>query len=326
VLDWVASAPLPRADGVARPTATPAQKLERKVRRAAASLGLNEAITWSFISEAEAAAVGGGDWTLENPISEDMKVMRPSLLPGLLSAVQRNLDRGAASVRLFELGRRYLAEGEHPTLVLVLAGERSLSQWQTGKAQTFDAFDAKAAVLELLRVAGAPVDSLQVLGEAGEVYHPGQSATLRLGPKNVVASFGMVHPATLKAFDIDVPVAVAGIHLDAIPAKKGAATFARPAYAPPALQAVTRDFAFLVPLDLAAGDLVRTLKNADKANVVAVRLFDDFRGAGVPEGQKSLALEVTLQPDEKSYDEAELKAIAERITSAATKLGAILRG
>ena len=324
-LDNIASTPLPRADGVARPTATPEQQLERRLRRAAAGLGLHEAITWSFLSEREADAVGGGSWVLQNPISEDMKVMRPSLLPGLLSAVQRNLDRGASTVRLFEIGRRYLADGEHPTLVLVLAGDKAPRSWQSGKAQGFDAFDAKAMCLELLREAGAPVDNLMVMGDAGAVYHPGQSATLRLGPKTQLASFGMVHPATLKAFDIDVPVAVAAIHIDAIPAKKSAA-FARSAYAPPALQAVTRDFAFLVDADLPAGDLVRVIKGADKANIVAVRLFDDFRGQGVPEGQKSLAVEVTLQPGEKSYDEAELKAVAERITAAAAKLGAVLRG
>ena len=324
-LDNIASTPLPRADGVARPTATPEQQLERRLRRAAAGLGLHEAITWSFLSEREADAVGGGSWVLQNPISEDMKVMRPSLLPGLLSAVQRNLDRGASTVRLFEIGRRYLADGEHPTLVLVLAGDKAPRSWQSGKAQGFDAFDAKAMCLELLREAGAPVDNLMVMGDAGAVYHPGQSATLRLGPKTQLASFGMVHPATLKAFDIDVPVAVAAIHIDAIPAKKSAA-FARSAYAPPALQAVTRDFAFLVDTDLPAGDLVRVIKGADKANIVGVRLFDDFRGQGVPEGQKSLAVEVTLQPGEKSYDEAELKAVAERITAAAAKLGAVLRG
>jgi phenylalanyl-tRNA synthetase beta chain len=324
-LDNIESVPLPRADGVARPTATPEQALERRLRRAAAGLGLHEAITWSFLSEKEADVVGGGSWTLENPISEDMKVMRPSLLPGLLSAVQRNLDRGASSVRLFEIGRRYLAGGEHPTLVLVLAGDKAPRSWQSGKAQGFDAFDAKAMCLELLREAGAPVDNLMVLGDAGPVYHPGQSATLRLGPKLQLASFGMVHPATLKAFDIDAPVAVAGIHIDAIPAKKSA-SFARADYAPPALQAVTRDFAFLVDAALPAGDLVRAIRGCDKANIVTVRLFDDFRGQGVPEGQKSLAVEVTLQPGDKSYDEAELKAIAERVVVAAAKLGSVLRG
>jgi phenylalanyl-tRNA synthetase beta chain len=333
-LDNVASAPLPRADGVARPTATPAQQLERRLRRAAASRGNHEAVTWSFLPEEDAAAFtegNGGLWTLANPISEDMKAMRPSLLPGLLAAARRNLDRGAAGLRLFELGRRYLrgaggASDERLTLGLVLAGEKTPRGWAAGKAQGFDAFDAKAEALALLAEAGAPVDNLQVMGEAGAQFHPGQSATLRLGPKAVLARFGMLHPATLKTFDIDAPVAAVELFLDAIPAKKGASGFARAAYAPPALQAVTRDFAFLVPVDLPAGDLVRSVRGADKANIVAVRLFDDFRGQGVPEGQKSLALEVTLQPGEKSYDEAELKAIAERVTAAAAKLGAALRG
>lgn len=333
-LDTIASAPLPRADGVARPTATPVQKLERRVRRAAAARGLNEAVTWSFLptGDAEAFAVEGHElWVLANPISEDMKAMRPSLIPGLLAAARRNVDRGAAGLRLFELGRRYLrgqngASDERLTLGVVLAGERTPRGWATGKAQPFDAFDAKAEALALLAEAGAPVDNLQVMGEAGAQFHPGQSATLRLGPKTVLARFGMLHPAILKQFDIDVPVAAVELFLDAIPARRGAGGFARSAYAPPALQAVKRDFAFLVAADLPAGDLVRAVKGADKANVVAARLFDDFRGAGVPEGQKSLAVEVTLQPGEKSYDEAELKAIAERIVAAATKLGAVLRG
>ena len=324
-LDRVASTPLPRADGVAAPTATPAQKQERRLRRAAAALGLNEAITWSFIPEAEAARFEGAHWVLVNPISEDMKVMRPSLLPGLLSAVRRNLDRGADTVRLFEIGRCYLAEGERPALALVLAGNRDARGWQDGKARAFDAFDAKAACVELLRVAGAPVDNLMVMGEAGAAFHPGQSATLRLGPKNVLARFGMVHPATLKAFDIDAPVAVAVIALDAIPAARGAA-FARASYAPPALQAVTRDFAFLVDAALPAGDLLRAVRGADRPRIVAARVFDDFRGAGVPEGHKSLAIEVTLQPGDKSFAEADFAAIAAAIVAAAAKQGAVLRG
>jgi len=325
-LDSIESVALPRTDGVARPTATPEQATERRVRRAAAARGLNEAVTWSFISESEAAPFGGGHWVLENPISEDLKVMRPSLLPGLLSAVRRNIDRGASSVRLFEIGRRYLADGEHPTLVCVLAGERDARSWQGGKAQAFDAFDAKALALELLEAAGAPVANLQVMGEAGTVYHPGQSATLRLGPKNQLASFGMIHPATLKAFGIDVPVAALGIHLDAIPGKKGSPSFARAPYSPPALQAVKRDFAFLVDAALPAGELLRAVRSADKAEIVDARIFDDFRGQGVPEDKKSLAIEVTLQPGEKSYTDADLKAVSERIVAAAAKLGASLRG
>jgi phenylalanyl-tRNA synthetase beta chain len=267
---------------------------------------------------------------LANPISEDMKAMRPSLLPGLLSAAKRNLDRGATGLRLFELGRRYLRgknghSDERLTLGAVLAGEKTPRGWATGKAQGFDAFDAKAEALALLAEAGAPVENLQVMGEAGPQFHPGQSATLRLGPKTVLARFGMLHPALLKQFDVAGPVAAVELFLDAIPAKK-AAGFARAAYAPPALQSVTRDFAFLVDAALPAGDLVRTVKGADKASIVAVRLFDDFRGQGVPEGQKSLAVEVTLQPGDKSFTDAEIKAIAERITAAAAKLGAVLRG
>lgn len=325
-LDNVPSTPLPRADGVAKPTATPAQKIERRVRRTAAARGLNEAINWSFLPEKEAAIFGGGAWSLANPISEDMKVMRPSLLAGLLSATRRNMDRGADSVRLFELGRRYLGEGEKPTMGLVLAGARRARGWASGKAQAFDAYDIKAEVIALLAAAGAPVDNLQVMGEAGAHFHPGQSATLRLGPKTILASFGALHPSVAKAFDLEGAVMAAELYLDAIPAKRGGNGFMRPAFTPPALQAVTRDFAFLVPADLPAGDLVRAVKGADKDNITAARLFDQFIGAGVPEGQKSLAVEVTLQPAEKSYGEEDLKAIAERVVAAAAKLGAVLRG
>ena len=324
-LDKVESVALPRADGVAKPTATAVQLTERRLRRAAAASGLNEAITWSFISEDQAESVGAGKWVLDNPISEDMKVMRPSLLPGLLSAVQRNLDRGASSIRLFEIGRRYLEDGEHPTLVCVLAGDKERRGWASGKATTFDAYDAKAICLELLEAAGAPVSNLMVMGEAGDAYHPGQSATLRLGPKNVIAGFGMIHPSMLKAYDIDVPVAAMGIHLDAIPAKKNA-SFARSSFAPPALQAVTRDFAFLVPTELAASDLVRAVKGADKINIVDARVFDVFAGQGVPEGKKSVAVEVTLQPTEKSYKDADLKEISDAVVASAAKQGAELRG
>ncbi|MEP1607428.1 MAG: phenylalanine--tRNA ligase subunit beta, partial [Marinomonas sp.] len=332
-LDNVASVALPRAEGVARPTASTEQKLERKLRRAAAGAGLDEAITWSFISEDEAARVGGGVWSLDNPISEDMKVMRPSLLPGLLSAVKRNVDRGASSLQLFEIGRRYLADGEHPTLVAVLAGEKAARGWANGKPTHFDAYDAKAMCLQLLEAAGAPVGKLMVMPadqSVAEVYHPGQSASLRLGPKNQLASFGTIHPAMLDAFDIDVPVVALGIHLDAIPApkaKKGAAaSFARAPYSPPALQSVTRDFAFLVPAELPAGELLRSVKGADKVNITDARVFDVFAGQGVPEGQKSVAVEVTLQPQEKSFKDAELKAISEAIVAAAEKQGASLRG
>lgn len=329
-IDKVPSVALPRMPGVAKPTATPEQKLERRARRAAAARGLDEAVTWSFLSDAQAAPFGGGAWTLANPISEELKVMRPSLLPGLLSAAERNLKRGQTSVRLFEIGRRYLSDTERATLGVVLAGSSRPRGWRGGKAVGFDAFDAKAEAIALLAAAGAPVENLQVMGEAGDAWHPGQSGTLRLGPKTVLAAFGMVHPSVLKAFDLDGPVAAVELYLDALPAKrapsKGGGGFMRPAYTPPALQAVTRDFAFLVPADLAADALVRAVKGADKANIVAARLFDVFTGAGMDEGRKSLAVEITLQPTVKSFTDEELKAIADKVVAAAAKIGATLRG
>ncbi|MXO86145.1 phenylalanine--tRNA ligase subunit beta [Altererythrobacter aurantiacus] len=333
-LDKVESVALPRAEGVARPTATSEQLRERRLRRAAAASGLDEAITWSFIAEDAAehfANDGESLWTLDNPISEDMKVMRPSLLPGLIAAAKRNADRGAATSRLFEIGRRYAkaedgSSDERPTLGLVLAGHRQARGWNSGKAQGFDAYDAKGLAETLLAEAGAPVDKLMVMDGAGGQFQPGQAATLRLGPKNVLARFGALHPATLKAFDIDGPVVAAEIFLDAIPGAKASKSFAKPDYAPPALQAVTRDFAFLVDDTMAAADLLRAVRGADKSNIVDARIFDVFAGQGVPEGRKSVALEVVLQPGEKSYTDEQLKAISDKVVAAAAKQGAELRG
>ena len=324
-LDQVPSTPLPRAPGVAKPTATPEQAIERRVRRTAAARGLAEAINWSFISEKEAAAVGGGAWTLANPISEDLKVMRPSLLPGLLSAARRNVDRGAASVRLFELGRRYQADKERATVGFVLAGEKLARGWQTGKAQPFTAFDAKGEVTALLAAAGAPVANLQSFGEASGAYHPGQSGTLRLGPKTVLAEFGVLHPSLARQFGLTGTVVAGEIFLDAIPAKR-ANGFMRAPYAPPALQAVKRDFAFLIDEAVEADALVRAVRNADKKAIVDARLFDVFVGPGVDEGKKSLAVEITLQPGEKSFAQEELDAISAAVVKAAAKLGGTLRG
>jgi phenylalanyl-tRNA synthetase beta chain len=318
--DRLPSTPLERAAGVAKPTATRSQLLERRVRRTAAARGLDEAVTWSFISEAEAAAFGGGEWVLANPISEDMKVMRPSLLPGLIAAARRNVDRGATSVRLFEIGRRYLADAEHPTLGLILAGERRARGWQSGKVQPFDAFDAKGEALALLEAAGVPVDNLQVFPDAGPTWHPGRSATLRLGPKTIVAAFGELHPGLQKSLDAPSGAVAAEIYLDAIPAPRASGR-ARPTFAPPPLQPVTRDFAFIVPAEVTADALARTIRGADKAAITGVRLFDRFDAA---EGL-SLALEVTLQPLEKSFTEEQIGEISKRIVAAAEKLGARLR-
>jgi phenylalanyl-tRNA synthetase beta chain len=318
--DQVPSTPLEREPGVAKPTATRSQLVERRVRRTAAARGLDEAVTWSFISEAEADAFGGADWRLANPISEELKVMRPSLLPGLVAAARRNLARGATSVRLFEVGRRYRGDGEHATLGLLLAGERQPRGWQSGKAQAFDPFDAKAEVLALLEAAGAPIASLQVIPDAGPTWHPGRSAKLGLGPKTILAAFGELHPGLAKSLDGPAGSMAGEIYLDAIPAPR-ASGHARPAFAPPALQAVMRDFAFLVPADLTADNLLRAIRGADKAAITGVRLFDRFE---TPDNL-SLAVEVTLQPAEKSFTDEQIADISARIVTAAEKLGARLR-
>lgn len=322
-IDNVPAVALPRPDGVARPTATPEQRIERIVRRTAAARGMDEAVTWSFLPEAEADKFGGAAWILANPISEDLKAMRPSLLPGLLAAARRNADRGAGAIRLFELGRRYLAEGERATLGLVLAGEGA-RDWRAGKGQV-DAYDAKAEAIALLAAAGAPVDRLQVMEAVSPTWHPGRSGSLRLGPKTILAEFGELHPATLKAFGLDGPAVAAEIHLDAIPTKRESGRM-RTAYAPPALQAVSRDFAFIVKRDAPADALLRAVRGADKDTIVDAVLFDVFTGTGLAEDEKSLAVAVTLQPAEKSFTDAELKAISDKIVAAAGKAGAKLRG
>ena len=319
-LDKVQSVPLPRAEGVALPTATAAQKLERRLKRLMASRGLDEAITWSFVSEAEAAKFGGYHWKLENPLSAELAVMRSSLLPGLVSAAGRNMARSAQTLRLFQHGRRYLADGEKPTLALLLAGEASQRDWRFGKARTFDAFDVKTEVLAALAAAGAPVERLQTVQPASAHYHPGRSAKLVLG-KAVLAEFGELHPDALG--DLERAVA-AEIFLEAIPERR--ARRARPAYTPPALQPVRRDFAFLVPETVQAEALVRAVKGAEKALIADVVLFDRFVGAGVPEGQLSLAVTVTLQPSEKTLTDVVIEAVGKAIVAAAAKLGATLRG
>jgi phenylalanyl-tRNA synthetase beta chain len=318
--DAIPSTALPRAEGVARPTATRSQLIERRVRRAAAARGLDEAVTWSFIGDKEAALFGGAPHILANPISEEMKHMRPSLVPGLAAAARRNADRGAASIRLFEIGRRYLAEAERPTVGILLLGESRPRGWQTGKSRPFDAFDAKAEALALLEAAGAPVGNLQLAMSAGETWHPGRSATLGLG-KTILAAFGELHPRIAKEIEAPAGTVAAEVYLDAIPASRSSER-ARSAFTPAALQAVTRDFAFLVPDDLAADVLVRAIRGADKALISAARLFDRFQG----EQGLSLAVEVTLQPGDKSLTDAEIGEVSRKIVSAAEKLGARLRG
>lgn len=246
--------------------------------------------------------------------------MRPSLIPGLAAAARRNADRGASDIRLFEVGRRYLADGEKPTVGLLLAGNASPRGWREGKARLFDAFDAKAEVLALLEAAGAPVANLQLTMNAGSTWHPGRSATLGLG-RAVLAAFGELHPRIARALDVPAGTVAAELYLDAIPAPRGKER-ARAAFAPPTLQPLTRDFAFIVPADLAADALVRAIRGADKGLITAVRVFDRYEG----EQGLSLAVEVTLQPVDKTLTDPEIGDVTARIVAAAAKLGASLRG
>lgn len=321
--DKIPSTPLPRAEGVARPTATAMQLRQRRVRRAAAARGFQEAVTWSFISPAEAAPFGGGVFTLDNPISADLAVMRPSLLPGLIAAAGRNRARGATSIRLFEVGKRYLADGEKPTLALVATGDKQARHW-AARAAGFDVYDAKAEALAVLEAAGAPVDRLQVTVDAPEWFHPGRSGTLRLDPRNPIAHFGELHPKVARALDIKGTVVAVEIYLDAIPQPK-AVKRARAKYAPSDLMPVSRDFAFVVKADVEAGKLVQAVRGADKQAITAVEVFDVFQGPGVEDGHKSIALAVTLQPGATSFTDADLEAISGKIVAAAGKVGAVLR-
>jgi phenylalanyl-tRNA synthetase beta chain len=233
----------------------------------------------------------------------------------------RNAARGSDSIRLFQHGRRYLADGERPTLALLLAGNACPRDWRHGKARDFDAFDAKAEAMAALAMAGTPVDRLQTVQPASAHYHPGQSARLVLG-KAVLAEFGALHPEVAAAYDLEAAFA-AEIFLDAIPERR--TRRARAAFAPSALQPLRRDFAFLAPVDIAAEQLLRAVAGVDKTLITDVSLFDRFAGPGVPEGQVSLAVSVRLQPRDKTLGEAEIEAVSAAITAAAAKVGATLR-
>lgn len=323
-LDRVPATPLERPAGVARPVLTERQKRARRARRTLAARGIVEAITWSFIPDAEAQAFGGGEAALRlaNPISVEMSSMRPGLLPGLLSALKRNNNRGFADAALFELGQAY--RGEKPEDQYVSAsGVRggtakvggSGRHWD-GAAKDVDLFDAKADVIAVLASLGLDPAKAQTTRDAPGWYHPGRSGTLRLGPKTVLAYFGEVHPATLKALDIEGPIAAFEIFLDAIPAQK-AKSRAKPRLEANDLQPVRRDFAFVLDRGVAAGDVVRAAAGVDKALIREVSVFDVFEGGALAdEGKKSLAIEVTLQPVSESLTDKDIEAVSQKIAAA----------
>jgi phenylalanyl-tRNA synthetase beta chain len=292
-------------------------------------MGFQEAITWSFTARKTAALFGGGQdaVVLSNPIAAELDCMRPSILPNLIETAGRNANRGFDDAALFEIGPVFAGDkpSDQRTAITAILASHPARSWD--KSGVEDVFAIKGHLLALLEEFGAPVASLQIAqGSASPWWHPGQSARLQLGPKAVLAEFGQVHPAVLKALDVEGPVYAFELWLEAVPEPKKKATKSRPAWRGSALMPLSRDFAFVVPAALAAGDLARAVQGADKALIAGVRVFDLYQGAGVPEGFKSLALEAQVQPTGQTLTDKDIEALSARIVAAAEKIGAKLRG
>jgi phenylalanyl-tRNA synthetase beta chain len=312
--------------GVARPVLTERQRRARRARRSLAARGLVEAVMWSFIPRAHAELFGGGTDALElaNPISSEMSSMRPSLLPGLVAALERNRNRGFADLALFELGHAY--RGEEPDdQFLAASGLRagtarlggSGRHWD-GEAGEVTVFDAKADATAVLAAAGFDVAKAQITRDAPPWYHPGRSGTFRLGPKVVLAQFGELNPQTLKVMDVASPVVGFEVFLDALPPEKRRSR-ARGAPAAGDLLPLRRDFAFVLDRKVAAGDVVKAALGADRTLITAVTVFDLFEGGNLAaEGKKSLAIEVTLEPA-RTMNDQEIEAVSQRIIAEVRK-------
>ncbi|MBV1692830.1 MAG: phenylalanine--tRNA ligase subunit beta [Hyphomicrobiales bacterium] len=326
-LETVPAAPLPRlSSGVTKATLTDIQKRVRRARRMLAGRGMVEAITWSFITSNEAKHFGGGADALElaNPISSEMTVMRPSLLPGLLAAAARNQNRGFRDLALFEVGQAYRGDRDTDQLMCatgVRTGASTLvgagRHWREAAGEA-SLFDVKADVVAVLAAAGFDVAKAQVTRDAPAWFHPGKSATLRLGPKTVLAHFGELHPATLALMDVTGPAAAFEVLLDALPKEKRKSR-ARPPMAAADLLPVTRDFAFVVAETVAAGDIVKAALAADKALIRDVAVFDLYTGTGLPPGHASVAIEVTIQPSDRTLTDAEIEAVGKKVVAEVQK-------
>ena len=333
-VDQVPTAPLPRFSGVAKPVLTPVQKRTSRARRLLAARGMAEAVNWAFIPKAQAEIFGGGQRALElaNPISTDMSDMRPSLLPGLLTAARNNANRGFRDAALFELGNIY--HGDAPgDQVMAVAGVRMGTARHQGAGRHWDGagaavswIDAKADALALLEALGLSTATLKLSREVPDWFHPGQSAVVQLGPKTRLGVFGPVHPGVARELDVATPVVAFEIDLDALPARKRKGTQRLPLDLSD-LQAVTRDFAFVVDTDVAAGDVLTAVRGADKKLITEAHVFDVFESEeALGPGKKSLAVEVTLQPREKTLTDDQIDAIAKRLIQAVQKAtGGVIR-
>ncbi len=314
--------PLPRiTDGIPKPVMTPTQRRQSMARRTCAALGYNECVSYTFIDQASAALFGGGDEAtqLENPISSEMSHMRPDLLPGLLQAAARNQARGYADVALFEVGPVFHdgEPGDQKTQISGLLVGRDGPKDVHGASRPVDLFDVKADAEAVLAAIGAPA-KVQILRDGDAWWHPGRHGKICLGPKKVLGVFGELHPRILQSMDIKGPAMAFTIWPDEVPLpRKSGAT--RAALELRDLQAVERDFAFVVDENVEALTLVNAAAGADKALIEDVRVFDEFIGGSVGEGKKSLAITVRLQPTDKTLKEEDIEAAAQKIIAKVTK-------
>ncbi len=331
-LEHVQPAPLPRHVAVATPILTENQNRMRLAKRALAARGLDEAVTWSFIAEEHARAFGAANniaqLTVENPMSPELDTMRPSILPGLILAAGRNMDRGFDEVALFEAGPQYAGDAPEDQSLAISGIRRSpgARHWASA-ARGVDAFDAKADALAVLAAVGAPLESVQVTSDAPAWYHPGRSGVLRLGPKNALATFGEVHPRILDMLDVKGPMVAFEVIPTNVPEPKKKGTKARSPLNASDLPAVIRDFAFVVDVNVTAEQVLRAARGADKKLITAAVLFDVYEGKGIEPGKKSLAIEVTLQPFDKTLTDDEIEAVAQKVIAQVSKAtGGTLRG
>jgi phenylalanyl-tRNA synthetase beta chain len=326
--DHIPAVPLDRDTALSRPSLTPVQRRAELVRRSLATRGLTEAVTFSFISAREAELFGGAkpELRLVNPISADLDAMRPSLLPGLVAAVRRNADRGFPDAALFELGPLYRDDtpaGQALVAAGLRAGHAGPKHWRA-KEREVDLYDVKSDALAALAAMGASLEGVQVAADPPGWYHPGRAATLRLGNK-MLGAFGELHPAVIDALDARPPLAGFEVFLDAVPEPRGGRD--KPPVQLSVFQPIERDFAFVVDQELPAETLLRAARGVDRKLVTDIRLFDIYQGAGLPEGKKSLAITVVLQPQERTLTDAEIDGFSQRLIAQVEKAtGGQLRG
>jgi phenylalanyl-tRNA synthetase beta chain len=315
-LDTIPPVSMPRAEPVPVPTLTPRQVRAAVARRTLAAAGLLECVTFSFMDGRVAAAFGGDDPALRvlNPIASDLDQMRPTPVATLALAAGRNAARGLPDAALFEVGPTFSSGSQETVAAGLFAGHTE--RHPLAPARPFAAMDAKAAASDVLEALGLPSDSLSVTTDAPAWYHPGRSGVIRQGPKLALATFGELHPSVLAALDLSGPAAAFEVFLDRIPEPKR-----RKRAAPdlPPFQPVRRDFAFLVPQDMPADIVLRAARGAERSLITSAALFDVYTGDKLPPGQKSVGVEVVLQPRERTLTDAEIEAAAAKIVAAVTK-------